>query len=311
MKNLLDKNDFRFVDLEFLSKSGLRTALLGEDRDGELTLRYLERLVNSELPLIKEMCLLYADVRIAHPQASNIIENNSLLRKSEIIWGRMIVTFYYFYHKNQAFAKKICDQMLERSTSKLVNSSIELGMASVDNYFKREKEYNEILNAEPAEHDDTRERELEMIIEQKDAQIHALKEQINELQKQQNEIQQVKAGRPKRTLFNDAKLEDEQSRKVVELLKKHKLYLKPVNCQKDNIITKYLASIYWAWQEAGLIPREPVMASAFSSFLKNKCNLQFEVTEKAYANLLGETLAQRIKDPDIWYAVLEIFPIIK
>ena len=145
MENLIDKSDFQFVSVNFLTPCGLAAGMLGSDFDGEVTLPYLERLVNSQQPILKELSLLYYEVLHNHNKTTGSSENGYYIPQYKFIWGRMIVEFYYFYHSNLTLAKTICDLMLESLSSTMISGRVKRGMEMIDEYYTRSQQLDEEL----------------------------------------------------------------------------------------------------------------------------------------------------------------------
>lgn len=138
------------------------------------------------------------------------------------------------------------------------------------------------------------------------ARIAELEARIKELEAGQI-VKTKEAGRPRQILFESTKIETEQKEKIVALLKEHKLLGKYINCQKEKPINQYLTSIYWRWQEIGLVPEKPLLPTAFYHFLHDRCELKFDITQKSFTNFMGKILRHKEKYPEIWMIVRNEF----
>lgn len=315
MENLIDKTEFHFIDLKFLTPTYLAAGMLGLDFNGDVSLLYLEKIIKSKQPIIKELSLKYDELRRTYNGNTIYTDGVTVLTRHHFVWGRMIVAFYYYYYKeNHALAKKIASLMLEFVWPQKVKDGVTKGMKLIDEYFQRsqllDKELNDIeqQSSSITSSEQAHILELENQLAQKDEEIKSLKARIKELEANQEPTESQGAGRPRQMLFESSEIEDEQKEKVLALLKEHKLAERYVNCTKDNPLNQYLESIYWRWQEIGIVREDTVLPTAFYHFLHDKCKLKFEITQKSFTNFMGKILCHKERYPEIWMLVREFFP---
>ena len=136
MENKINEDDFRFIDIEFLSKSELSTSRSSYDAGGEFSLDFLKWIITSKEPLIKTLSLVYDMVKKKHAQSSNCIVNGYRMPFYHFIWGRIIVEFYYFYHDMDSDKlKKIVNKMLEYHESQHFEKATRSALNQVDAYY--------------------------------------------------------------------------------------------------------------------------------------------------------------------------------
>lgn len=107
------------------------------------------------------------------------------------------------------------------------------------------------------------------------------------------------AGRPLKPLFvgadgkEDTVLRQWEQERVVAFLKKHTLYSRPLNCEKDDILNHYIIGFMRYWREKDLIAKSTPTAAVYR-FLTNDCGLQTAVEQTALTN----RWADYAKDPN-------------
>lgn len=138
MVNKIDKGEYKFIDLEFIQRTNLRYAPASIDPDGERSLKHLQNIVDSELPMIKTICLEHAAVKEAYRTITETQANGSRIREFHFVWGRVILEFYYFYHETKEEALKIVDKMLFYEGVVFIKEAVQVGLRLIDRYFESE-----------------------------------------------------------------------------------------------------------------------------------------------------------------------------
>lgn len=143
MVNKIDKDEFKFIDLDFIQRTNLRNAPASMDIDGKDSLKHLQNIIESDKPMIKTLCLVHAAVKEAYRNTTNVIINNSRILEFHFIWGRMMLEFYYFYHDTKEEALKIIDKMLYYEGVSFIKEAVRAGMKLIDDYY--DSEWNESI----------------------------------------------------------------------------------------------------------------------------------------------------------------------
>lgn len=138
MVNKIDKGEYKFIDLEFIQRTNLRYAPASIDPDGERSLKHLQNIVDSKLPMIKTICLEHAAVKEAYQTITETLANGSRIREFHFVWGRVILEFYYFYHETKEEALKIVDKMLFYEGVVFIKEAVQVGLRLIDRYFESE-----------------------------------------------------------------------------------------------------------------------------------------------------------------------------
>lgn len=138
MVNKIDKSEYKFIDLEFIQRTNLRYAPASIDPDGERSLKHLQNIVDSKLPMIKTICLEHAAVKEAYRTITETQTNGTRIREFHFVWGRVILEFYYFYHDTKEEALKIVDRMLFYEGVVFIKEAVRSGIKLIDQYYETE-----------------------------------------------------------------------------------------------------------------------------------------------------------------------------
>lgn len=142
MVNKIDKEEFKFINLDFIQRTNLRLAPASLDSDGTDSLQHLQNIIDSDKPMIKTICLEHAAVKEKYRNATNVAVNNSRILEFHFIWGRMMLELYYFYHDSREDALKIVDKMLFYEGVSLIKEAVRAGIKLIDEYFEAEWKEN-------------------------------------------------------------------------------------------------------------------------------------------------------------------------
>ena len=138
MVNKIDKSEYKFIDLEFIQRTNLRYAPANIDPVGERSLKHLQNIIDSNMPMIKTICLEHAAVKEAYRAITEIQVDGSRIREFHFVWGRVILEFYYFYHDTKEEALKIVDKMLFYEGVVFIKEAVQVGLKLIDRYFESE-----------------------------------------------------------------------------------------------------------------------------------------------------------------------------
>lgn len=147
MVNKIDKSEFKFINLDFIQRTNLRNAPASMDIDGKDSLKHLQNIIESDMPMIKTLCLEHAAVKETYRNATNVTVNNSRILEFHFIWGRMMLEFYYFYHDTKEEALKIIDKMLYYEGVSFIKEAVRAGIKLIDDYY--DSEWNEPIPDTP------------------------------------------------------------------------------------------------------------------------------------------------------------------
>lgn len=143
MVNKIDKEEFKFINIDFIQRTSLRQGPASLDIDGKDSLKHLQNIIESEKPMIKTICLEHDAVKETYRNATNVTINSKRILEYHFIWGRMMLELYYFYHDTQEEALKIIDKMLFYEGVNLIKEAVREGIKLIDDYY--EKEWNETI----------------------------------------------------------------------------------------------------------------------------------------------------------------------
>ena len=154
MENKIDIKEFHFIDVAFMQKADLK-ALTHDNRDFDYefksTHEYLQRIVGSDWPIRRTLVLTYDDIKNRYHFSSRYNENGRFLPISDILWGRMIVVFYYFYH-GMSECSSITQKMLGYiESNKILCEKIKKAMGLIKEYEDEALEEGDTASAVPTE----------------------------------------------------------------------------------------------------------------------------------------------------------------
>ena len=272
-------NEVSFRHTAYLSKSAVNA-----DKNGIASIPYLNRILAADPgDFYDELVDTYATIKTEHPRTTDA-GVTPLIADSFVIWGRMYVIAYFALFYNEFWRNFVLPRMIALQPKQALKAEMRIAAARIDEYYK-EKELitKEMMAAEAPTPNET-------------------------VSNPQNNVTPQKAaiGRPSQQLFYSYQTELQQKDLVLAFLKKHNLSSQNINCENDSTINKYLASIYWRWQDLKFVPAEP-LPTAFYKFLAENCKLGFSVAKKSFTNRMGEILKHREKYLGIWGEVTEFF----
>ena len=257
--------------------------------------------------------------QICERASESIPQVTPYMHRSELIWAYICIMSFYLYAYDDVWRNHVLAKMESKLRHPRLKQEIQEAKQLIETEFEKYQAFMRDLNASqlqpPKEVDDNKNSKLETQLAKKDEEIAQLKARVTELEARIKELEADQeptatqgAGRPRQMLFESSEIEDEQKEKVLALLKEHKLAERYVNCTKDNPLNQYLESIYWRWQEIGIVREDTVLPTAFYHFLHDKCKLKFEITQKSFTNIMGKILCHKERYPEIWMLVREFFP---
>lgn len=138
MENKINKDDFKFLYLDFIQRTNLRLAPKTLDINGQDSLKHLQNIIESDKPMIQTVCLEHATVKETFQTLTDTLVNGTRIKEYHFIWGRMMLEFYYFYHDAQEESLKVVDQMLYYEGVLLIKEAVRTGMTLIDEYYKKE-----------------------------------------------------------------------------------------------------------------------------------------------------------------------------
>ena len=152
MENKIDIKEFHFIDVAFMQKADLKALTYGTNKDCDCELRnthmYLQRIIESDMPIRKTLILMYNDLKGKYYESSCYLYNGKFIPISDILWGRIIVVFYYFYYGMPECSKiypKMMDYIAQNFT---LCFKVKKAMGLIDAYENEVKE--EMEEAESA-----------------------------------------------------------------------------------------------------------------------------------------------------------------
>lgn len=146
MENKINKDDYEHIWSAILLHT--RTLALipeGIDLNGQLSISLLEKIISADDSVfIKQLSLTHSElVRKAGIKQTHWTENGHNITLDAIIWGRMIVISYYFYHEDKKWVKKGIPAMERYIYYSIIKDSIKRGMELVDDYYQQCKDWND------------------------------------------------------------------------------------------------------------------------------------------------------------------------
>ena len=299
-------NEIAFRHTTYLYKSAISA-----DKNGNASIPYLEKLLEAgPTEFYKELIETFATVKNEHRKTTDSCVT-PLIADSFVIWGRMYVIAYFALYDNEFWRKSVLPRMIALQPNKVLRAEMDNAREFIDQYYsENESVMKEMIGpGAPCPEDLAvfiENDKLQKQVAEQQKRIAELEEQIEMLKKQDNTTSGLLVGRPKQVLFSDKTMELKQKELVLAFLKKHNLSSQPINCEKGNKLNKYLASIYWRWQQIGIVPEE-TLPTAYYVFLSDICQLKFDVVQKSFANRMGEILKHKEIYPDIHGEVAEFF----
>ena len=146
MENKIVKEDFEHINYTILlSVRGLRNIPTTFDNVGQKSLLYLTKIVQApDEKFIKNLDTVYQDVMNNNfTESTYKSETGRLIMLYQIIWARMIVTSYYYYHDDLKWIKKGIPLMENYVIYEVLKESIKKGMKLVDEYYQKCKDWIE------------------------------------------------------------------------------------------------------------------------------------------------------------------------
>lgn len=271
-------------EVSFRHVAYLQHSAIDADKNGKASIPYLNRILSADPDeLYAELVDTYATIKSEHKQITDA-HVTPPIADSFIIWGRMYVIAYFRLHNDLFWRKSVLPRMLSMQQRPVLREEMKIAAAHIDEYYADQESFKKEMIASG---------------------ISNLDDSTN---KSQNDVSQKKPaiGRPAQQLFESAEIEKQQKEQVLTFLKRHNLSSQPINCEKENKLNKYLASIYWRWMDLKLVPDEP-LPTAYYKFLEKVCELKFDVVQKSFTNRMGKILQNKVIYPDVWGEVAEFF----
>ncbi len=311
MENHLPAISFKLLnEIAFRHTQYMYRSAVVADKGGKISIPHLETLLSASPDTFYETLIeTFGTIKIHNSKTTDSCVT-PLIPDSFVIWGRMYVIAYYALYNDNFWRNIVLPRMLSLQPNKAVLSEMVNAAQFIDDYYKEQQKIKAEMLAATAQKQEelspsAENEQLKKRITELEQQVKKLEEQIRILT--QDTSPRIKnAGRPALPLFNSPEIEMEQKDKVIAFLKSHNLSSHLINCEKDSTLNKYLASIYWRWQDLGLVSDKP-LPTAYYTFLKGTCHLSFSVVGKTFSNRMGEILKHKEKYPDIWGDVCEKF----
>lgn len=284
MKNKLNREDFNIIQEIAISKTH-RLNLLSNDIDVQGTKSYkaLNEIITGDDALIYKR-IISKHYQMSHePLGSRQFYRNCnpySLHNSVILWARMYVIAYFFYHNDSLWKEKIFADIKRFIISAEIRDEIADSEKRIDAYYHRLEEYQDV----PNKSDDA------VYVPQSDANISEDK---------------VSAGRPLSNLFIDDAREGVEKERLISYIKSHKLYSQSLTSEKDNRLNKIIACFGWQWED--LHYTDKLTGTTLCRFLTEKCQMKLSVDSKSYANRMTEILQKKQFFEDITGEVSELF----
>lgn len=139
MENKIVKEDFSHLNFTILlSVKELRNIPTNYDDAGQKSLLYLTKIVQAPNDkFIQNLDNVYQDVLKNHfAQSALRSETGHLIMLYQIIWARMIVISYYYYHSDEKWIKKGIPLMEKHIHHEVLEKGIKKGMQLVDEYYQ-------------------------------------------------------------------------------------------------------------------------------------------------------------------------------
>ncbi len=113
-------------------------------------------------------------------------------------------------------------------------------------------------------------------------------------------------GPHKKGLFADKAAADREKERFLSYLNDHKMGNRVLSCSKDDTLNDIVTCFVIQWIKLGYAQPEPSGYSIFR-FLTEECGLANGVTDKSFANKIGERIRKRIYTIQTWRNIGEYF----
>lgn len=296
-------NEIAFKHTTYLSKCAVNL-----DREGVRSIPYLLRILKAEPADVYETLIeTFATTKedyggISFPNITPAVND------CYIIWGRMYVIAYFALYEEVFWRKVVLPKIYDMTPNNAIRNEMNIAAKHIDTYNKdRENWLQSFIEAGAPAADDfaflverkelqQKIADLEEQIKHKDAELAQKNARIADLEKRDNTAIKL-SGRPKTVLFEDATDCQKEKELLLSYLKKHNFSSTAITSEKDNTLTNIIAVFYWHWQKKYHI--KAVNASAYYRFLRETCQLKFDITEKTFANVMGKILRNKTTYPNI------------
>ena len=204
MKDLLNSQPYKLIFAVAMSKTQWLQRIPREyDRNAETSYVNLKKIVSAEgKDILRTMTLVHLDLKRKYSERKTL-ENGSNVRFEfsiyNLLWARMYVIAYFYYHDDPFWKKALSSEMLELvPNTTIIRGDVITAVNAINIYFQKEAKfaaYATMPSEEGASGSSTQESgriaELEQAIADKDMEISELKAQIAELQQQLEEAQEI------------------------------------------------------------------------------------------------------------------------
>ena len=104
-------------------------------------------------------------------------------------------------------------------------------------------------------------------------------------------------GAKKKILFGNEQDTHKWAELFVQYLKSHHKSNIMIDSTGNNFVTRALLSFLREWQKHGIVNKNSICGPACARFLQDKCNLSFDVKQKAYEDHITKILNGKAKQP--------------
>lgn len=203
MKDLLNSQPYKLIFAVAMSKTQWLQRIPREyDRNAETSYVNLKKIVSAEgKDILRTMTLVHLDLKRKYSERKTL-ENGSNVRFEfsiyNLLWARMYVIAYFYYHDDPFWKKALSSEMLELvPNTTIIRGDVITAVNAINIYFQKEAKFaayammpsEEGAGGSTAPSDSGRIAELEQAVADKDMEISELKAQIAELQQQLEEAQ--------------------------------------------------------------------------------------------------------------------------
>ena len=202
MKDLLDSQPYKLIFAVAMSKTRWLKRIPSEyDHNAVTSYANLKKIIAADgKDILRTMTIVHLDLKRQYSEKkvlSNAANERYEFSIYNLLWARMYVIAYFYYHDDPFWKKAVLGEMLELvPNSTIMRGDVITAVNAINIYFQKEAKlaaYAMMPSEEGVSGSSTQESgriaELEQQISDKDAEISDLKAQIAELQKQLEELE--------------------------------------------------------------------------------------------------------------------------